>query len=230
MFMTDRVYRVIQLQEYKLHIGVRQTDLGSFYFRKIIDSNNNELNLLPDEYDWLLRALASLEKMDWRTSFKEIEFTPKYNCCQNEHEIKVKITKDWNVFIIPENVRQELILDIVPPPQFLGDSVKKYGHVDKRRQSFGNWKADFISPENLSRAGFYYTGIADNVRCFACNGLLYSWKVGDDPLQQHRKHFSKCFFVNDAKSYDDLAKEVTLEEVCYGSNGKFIFHGEKRLH
>ncbi|RWS18132.1 baculoviral IAP repeat-containing protein 1-like isoform X3 [Leptotrombidium deliense] len=123
-----------------------------------------------------------------------------------------------------------MILDIVPPPLFMDNSVAKYGYLDQRQQSFKNWKVDYISTEKLSRAGFYYTGIEDYVRCFACNGLVYSWKAGDDPLIEHRNNFPKCFFVKDKKSYDELCPKVKYYDVLMEGIGTFVFLGEKSLH
>ncbi|RWR99775.1 inhibitor of apoptosis protein 2-like protein, partial [Leptotrombidium deliense] len=63
----------------------------------------------------------------------------------------------------------------------------------------------FISTDQLSRAGFYYTGIGDIVRCFACHGILYNWEVGDDPIMEHKKHFKHCKFIAKIENYDDVS-------------------------
>ncbi|RWS22317.1 baculoviral IAP repeat-containing protein 3-like isoform X2 [Leptotrombidium deliense] len=165
---------------------------------------------LHDEFHWFLRALADLEIREWISTTKDIKFLPKTGCCRKNHVIKMKIHDEWNSIEIPEKIRQQLILDLVPKALYFDASVQKYGDVATRERSFKDWKIDFIPTSDLSRAGFYYTGIGDVVRCFACNGLIYSWENGDDPLTEHKKHFPLCSFVKKIQSYDDAPKETRL--------------------
>uniref|UniRef100_UPI00358F3FDC baculoviral IAP repeat-containing protein 7-B-like isoform X2 n=1 Tax=Myxine glutinosa TaxID=7769 RepID=UPI00358F3FDC len=67
---------------------------------------------------------------------------------------------------------------------------------DVRFSTFVSWpnKAN-ISASCLASAGFYYTGIADNVKCFFCDGGLRNWEMGDDPWHEHTKWFPRCGFV-----------------------------------
>ena len=56
-----------------------------------------------------------------------------------------------------------------------------------------NWAA--VWPTLLARSGFYYTGIADQVACFCCNGRLKTWEAGDSPLTKHKRFFPQCRFL-----------------------------------
>ena len=70
--------------------------------------------------------------------------------------------------------------------------------IDERNRlgSFRNWPlASPVRPEDLARAGFYYTGSADKVQCFSCQGAIHKWENGDDALQEHRKFFPDCDFI-----------------------------------
>ena len=84
---------------------------------------------------------------------------------------------------------------------------------------------------DLAKAGFYYLGRGDRVRCYFCSGVLYGWEKGDTAVGEHRKHFPQCKFIqrNDAttattssesgvrlKTQDDNDK-ITLEN-WRGSN------------
>ena len=72
-----------------------------------------------------------------------------------------------------------------------------YSSVQSRVESFriNGWALDFMNPEDLAAAGFYYRGIEDIVQCFACNGKLWRWHAGDDPMADHRRHYAHCSFV-----------------------------------
>ncbi|XP_048449288.1 inhibitor of apoptosis protein-like [Rhincodon typus] len=63
---------------------------------------------------------------------------------------------------------------------------------DTRLQTFLRWPVrNFIQPEQLSRAGFYYVGQNDDVKCYYCDGGLRSWEAGDDPWVEHAKWFPR---------------------------------------
>ncbi|KAI2802316.1 hypothetical protein BLOT_010509 [Blomia tropicalis] len=53
---------------------------------------------------------------------------------------------------------------------------------------------DTISPAELAKAGFFYFH-DDSVQCAFCRGVIRDWNAGDDPMEEHRKHFPKCQFV-----------------------------------
>ncbi|XP_053339016.1 baculoviral IAP repeat-containing protein 7 [Clarias gariepinus] len=65
-----------------------------------------------------------------------------------------------------------------------------------RLASFSSWPASsFVQPDTLARAGFFYTGQSDNVKCFFCDGNLRNWDPGDDPWQEHAKWFPRCEYL-----------------------------------
>uniref|UniRef100_A0A3Q0ST11 RING-type E3 ubiquitin transferase n=1 Tax=Amphilophus citrinellus TaxID=61819 RepID=A0A3Q0ST11_AMPCI len=67
---------------------------------------------------------------------------------------------------------------------------------DSRLTTFHNWPTEAsIQPDVLARAGFFYTGHGDNVKCFYCDGGLRNWEPGDDPWQEHAKWFPRCEFL-----------------------------------
>ncbi|XP_017270511.1 baculoviral IAP repeat-containing protein 7 isoform X2 [Kryptolebias marmoratus] len=67
---------------------------------------------------------------------------------------------------------------------------------DSRLTSFHNWPTEAsVQPDVLARAGFFYTGHGDNVKCFYCDGGLRNWEPGDDPWQEHAKWFPRCEFL-----------------------------------
>eukprot|EP00095_Tigriopus_kingsejongensis_P005266 maker-scaffold464_size163657-snap-gene-0.31 protein:Tk05266 transcript:maker-scaffold464_size163657-snap-gene-0.31-mRNA-1 annotation:"apoptosis 2 inhibitor" len=65
----------------------------------------------------------------------------------------------------------------------------------KRLMTFVHWPAPFIRPADLARAGFYFTGVQDCVRCIFCGEYVGQWNPRDDPDREHRTLFPHCPFV-----------------------------------
>ncbi|NWR27423.1 XIAP ligase, partial [Tachuris rubrigastra] len=67
---------------------------------------------------------------------------------------------------------------------------------ETRIKSFHNWPLnDQLTPKELANAGFYYTGVGDQVACFCCGGKLKNWEPTDRAWSEHKRHFPKCLFV-----------------------------------
>ncbi|XP_027257432.1 baculoviral IAP repeat-containing protein 1b isoform X5 [Cricetulus griseus] len=91
------------------------------------------------------------------------------------------------------------------------DSV--FANEELRLDTFKDWPHK--SPgavEAMVRAGLFYTGKSDTVRCFSCGGCMWKWEEGDDPLEDHAKFFPNCVFLQTLKS----SAEVTpaLQSHC----------------
>ncbi|KAL4655338.1 baculoviral IAP repeat-containing protein 7-B-like [Arapaima gigas] len=70
------------------------------------------------------------------------------------------------------------------------------GAEEARITTFHNWPTgSSVQPDVLARAGFFYSGHGDNVKCFYCDGSLRNWEPGDDPWQEHAKWFPRCEFL-----------------------------------
>ena len=65
-----------------------------------------------------------------------------------------------------------------------------------RLRTFENWPLDFITPSELSKAGFYYTLVGDQVCCFECKVVLFNWEVDDRAIVEHCKNNPKCKLIN----------------------------------
>ncbi|NXQ81412.1 BIR7B protein, partial [Nyctibius grandis] len=67
---------------------------------------------------------------------------------------------------------------------------------EMRLSTFQNWpQYTDMHPEQLARAGFFYTGESDVVRCFYCDGGVRNWSFGDDPWREHAKWYPGCEFL-----------------------------------
>lgn len=55
-----------------------------------------------------------------------------------------------------------------------------------------------VSERSLAKAGFYYTGVDDKVRCFTCGLMLDNWKRGDNAFEKHKRLYPSCSFIQNA--------------------------------
>jgi len=60
-----------------------------------------------------------------------------------------------------------------------------------------SWAPGSVDRGQLAEAGFYYTGEADEVRCYCCRESFAGWKDGDVPLDVHRRRSPTCHVVAD---------------------------------
>ncbi|RWS26073.1 baculoviral IAP repeat-containing protein 7-like isoform X2 [Leptotrombidium deliense] len=67
--------------------------------------------------------------------------------------------------------------------------MTKCGKNESARETASKvWKRADVCVEKLDRAGFYYSGIGNAVRCFVCNEVLRNWVDGDDPINEPKLH------------------------------------------
>ncbi|KAK7488988.1 hypothetical protein BaRGS_00019792 [Batillaria attramentaria] len=80
-----------------------------------------------------------------------------------------------------------------------------------RCNTFSGWPhAETHTPDEMSDAGFYYTGHGDLVRCFYCKGGLKSWAEHLRPWVEHARFFPECPYVSQVKGhlYVEVVKEL----------------------
>lgn len=96
-----------------------------------------------------------------------------------------------------ENNCQENI-DVVCNTSLLSEVKlnKNYKIYDNRIESFENWPCSIIiSPSQMSKAGFYYTGYSDKCICTFCGVTLLKWQWNDDPVFEHKKYSNNCSYL-----------------------------------
>jgi len=57
------------------------------------------------------------------------------------------------------------------------------------------WPNEFISKEDLAKAGFFYLLNRDCVQCAFCEGRINNWRKDDDAFKEHFKNFPRCDFL-----------------------------------
>jgi len=79
-------------------------------------------------------------------------------------------------------------------------------HLSNRIHSFysQSWNQDFLqaTPEELAKAGLFFTGRSDRVKCWYCNGGLQNWDYTDSPIEEHAKWYPQCEFILREKGTD----------------------------
>lgn len=68
------------------------------------------------------------------------------------------------------------------------DNFEDFSLMKSRLDSFrGSNLVQHVSAERLARAGFYFIGPPDRVRCFSCRKTVENWHTGDKPVQRHKE-------------------------------------------
>ncbi|XP_067657207.1 baculoviral IAP repeat-containing protein 3-like [Haliotis asinina] len=105
---------------------------------------------------------------------------------------------------------------------------KEYVSVVKRVSSFVGWplKGELHSSQNMSMAGFFYTGSADRVRCFYCSLSLRDWDVDDNPFSAHKQYSVHCDYINHIAQNAVSTRMRSLRSSEYSSQAPPIAGGE----
>ncbi|XP_063807591.1 putative inhibitor of apoptosis [Pseudophryne corroboree] len=102
-------------------------------------------------------------------------------------------------------------MEVLNNSQFLARLLKSNKNVDiitfdnsnelYRISTFSAFAVDApVSERSLAKAGFYYIGPNDRVKCFSCGLMLDNWKKGDNAIEKHKKLYPSCSFIQNAAS------------------------------
>lgn len=104
-------------------------------------------------------------------------------------------------------------------------SIHRYPEFQEhssRLKSFEKWPISLVkSPNELANAGFFYTKVRDEVRCFSCGGGLKDWLSSDVAWEQHARWFGNCHFLRQAKGtvfiagvQEKFQDKIDFEHIC----------------
>jgi Inhibitor of Apoptosis domain/Zinc finger, C3HC4 type (RING finger) len=90
-----------------------------------------------------------------------------------------------------------LIQERIPDTPDVTEFFRKMKNGKERLGSFriGNWPLAFMNPKPLAEAGFFYLCNRDRVQCAFCRVVVCGFAPGDDPLEEHQRHFPRCPFL-----------------------------------
>ena len=145
--------------------------------------NSNEIDdLVVTKIPRAIDQLIMREK----NQYKNLIYVPLKSNTKLEESLMA--TSDFNKLQTVLNLSETVINEKAYHSSF------KMHHT--RLETFKDWPSRMSQPPyDLARAGFYYFGIKDMVKCFFCNGGLKDWKLDDDPYQDHVRWFPKCQFI-----------------------------------
>ena len=111
-----------------------------------------------------------------------------------------------------------LVFLVILPSTVLVESCMMKSELN-RLNSFSNWpNSTGVDPAELARAGFYYTGQGDLVKCFCCGIGVHSWCPLDDPEDEHHIHSANCPFLINPSSSGNVPILIGPEETNSGNN------------
>ncbi len=102
-----------------------------------------------------------------------------------------------------------------------------FATLHSRMVTFKYWPTGLrpLVPDHLARAGFFYTGTGDHVRCFHCGGSLGNWERSDDPWKEHCRWFPLCGFLKAVMGVDfiegiKIRHQTSIREIDHSVNGE----------
>ncbi|XP_076810059.1 baculoviral IAP repeat-containing protein 7-like isoform X1 [Clavelina lepadiformis] len=84
---------------------------------------------------------------------------------------------------------------------------------DSRFETFDHrWPQHQVraTPRQIARAGFFFLGERDRVKCWYCNGGLQNWDRDDNVWCEHAKWFPTCEFLLQRKGPDFVHRIVSM--------------------
>lgn len=83
-------------------------------------------------------------------------------------------------------------------------AIRKMEYID-RLASFSKWSLGAVqSPVALAKAGFFWTGVLDVVKCASCHCIVRDWCRKHCPLQRHIEQKRDCMFLHKTLGGDFL--------------------------
>ncbi|QEI03658.1 IAP-3 [Rachiplusia nu nucleopolyhedrovirus] len=107
---------------------------------------------------------------------------------------------------------------------------KTYKHYQNRLESFSMYQTIFetdhisnIPMRKFAEAGFFYTGVDDEVKCYLCFLGINKWESTDVPIELHRTNNPQCpVVVNYFKKYSNTPETSLIED----QNSASVFYDE----
>jgi hypothetical protein len=82
-----------------------------------------------------------------------------------------------------------------------------FAHPQARLETFRKWPTTLSQqPADLVKAGFFYYGINDMVKCFNCNAKLNNWDHNDDPYETHVRWSPTCLYMKQLMGVEYIEK------------------------
>lgn len=106
---------------------------------------------------------------------------------------------------------------------------------DSRLESFTDWPISMAQkPNDLAKAGYFYTGRGDIIKCFHCGTLLKNLLPTDNVNQLHKALFETCEFLQMHSELEEQEEEEEREKhllckICMSNDLSILFLPCKHL-
>ena len=154
-------------------------------------------------YSILVFKLNSIHKLSYYFSDSELSKAYYNVLAELDYERFSPFESEPNFEIDFSSIIDDLTPNATPIDYLIGvePKYKNYLPIQNRIDSFDvdAWRqqplsgesSPLLKPESFARAGFFYSGTADNVMCFWCGLGLNHWEATDDPVTEHVR-FTPC--------------------------------------
>ena len=145
-------------------------------------------------YKWTTYTVLDGEEIELLNE-SEHEFVDKFECIREVlSNTPIPAIGRFNATIIEEKLAKKDI-PVFPFYETVVDRLKSYDEYPLYH---------YPRPKQLARAGLFYTGDNDKVRCFHCGEQFRNWS-GESPMKRHSREFPDCEYVR-------LHSEMIVEE------------------
>ena len=74
---------------------------------------------------------------------------------------------------------------------------EEFAAYKRRLCTYDTWlKQMNPKPEELTRAGFFYSEVSDTVYCFHCGQGVHAWEFVENPFIAHKTWSPECTYLN----------------------------------
>jgi hypothetical protein len=184
------------------------------------------LNLILAEIDGIIKQLAVSEPcFDWITT-GSLLYVPKQLLLQHYpthidtlfDRLPTRLREDEEI----EEHRRCTLHRGNNGPSLLKKDCKRccqiafpiFTDYEKRLETFATWPSSLKqTPEEMSEAGFFYTGQNDRAVCYYCGGGLNAWNQTDVPAEEHAIWFNRCRYIRQNKGLQ-FVKDMRRRRPC----------------
>lgn len=155
--------------------------------------------------------------VEHRKFFPNCSYLKEQDTCKKRDNPNVEYRKSntCNVPLNRTDTENNSLKDILNTPVTIADeSVEVVRSTNKKYETFRlatfeqGWPEGIcVSPMSLAKAGFYYTGSNDRVKCAFCNSVLHTWQDGDEPMLEHGRLCFNCPFITNPSAVGNVPLE-----------------------